>query len=186
MALVTLPYPNMDFVPLDVLTANELDQLVANIEAINNAQITSAQLSNNSVTSAKIADSAVSADKIDWASLNAKYSEIETQIEVGTGVTTMNSLALTAGTWLLIGTANFNHANTDTGDCYVGFQNLDTSGAIGRRYYFNERADGTYWSNETCSMATTLTGNTNVAFVAHKAQGTLRAVRYSFVAIRIA
>lgn len=36
MALVTLPYPNMDFVPLDILTANELDQLVANIEAINN------------------------------------------------------------------------------------------------------------------------------------------------------
>lgn len=36
MPLVTLPYPNMDFVPLDILTANELDQLVANIEAINN------------------------------------------------------------------------------------------------------------------------------------------------------
>lgn len=36
MPLVTLPYPNMDFTPLDILTANELDQLVANIEAINN------------------------------------------------------------------------------------------------------------------------------------------------------
>ena len=36
MALATLPFPNMDFVPLDILTANELDQLVANIEAINN------------------------------------------------------------------------------------------------------------------------------------------------------
>ena len=36
MALVNpLPYPNMDFVPLDILTATELDQLVANIEAIN-------------------------------------------------------------------------------------------------------------------------------------------------------
>lgn len=36
MPLVQLPYPNMDFTPLDILTANELDQLVANIEAINN------------------------------------------------------------------------------------------------------------------------------------------------------
>lgn len=29
---VTLPYPSMDFTPLDILTANELDQMVANIE----------------------------------------------------------------------------------------------------------------------------------------------------------
>ncbi len=27
---VTLPYPNMDFTPLDVLTAAEMDQMVAN------------------------------------------------------------------------------------------------------------------------------------------------------------
>lgn len=33
MAL-TLPYPNMDFTPLDILTADEMDQLVANIEYI--------------------------------------------------------------------------------------------------------------------------------------------------------
>ena len=186
MALVTLPYPNMDFVPLDVLTANELDQIVANIEAVNNAQITSAQLSNGSVSTAKIADSAVSADKIDWASLGAKYNQVASQIEIGTTTTTMLTLALTAGTWLLIGTANFNHANTDVGDCYIGFNNADANTAIGQRYYFNERADGTYWSNETCSMTTTLTGNTNVSFVALKAQGTLRAMRYSFTAIRIA
>lgn len=32
MALPTLPYPSMDFTPLDVLTAAELDQMVANIE----------------------------------------------------------------------------------------------------------------------------------------------------------
>jgi len=39
MAIAVLPYPNMDFVPLDVLTADELDQLVANINAINSATI---------------------------------------------------------------------------------------------------------------------------------------------------
>lgn len=37
MALTNLPYPAMDFVPLDILTADELDHMVANIEAINNS-----------------------------------------------------------------------------------------------------------------------------------------------------
>lgn len=32
---MALPYPSMDFVPLDVLRADELDQLVANIEYLN-------------------------------------------------------------------------------------------------------------------------------------------------------
>lgn len=32
---MAIPYPNMDFVPLDILTATELDQVVANIEALN-------------------------------------------------------------------------------------------------------------------------------------------------------
>lgn len=30
MATATLPYPNLDFTPLDILTASELDQMVAN------------------------------------------------------------------------------------------------------------------------------------------------------------
>lgn len=55
MALATLPYPSMDFVPLDVLTADELDQIVANINAINN---------NSSVPTASIADGAVTVQKL--------------------------------------------------------------------------------------------------------------------------
>lgn len=56
--LPNLPYPNMDFVPLDILTATELDQLVANIEAINNANITTNAIANRAVTPAKIDASA--------------------------------------------------------------------------------------------------------------------------------
>lgn len=37
MISITLPYPNMDFVPLDVLKADDLDKMVANINAIVNA-----------------------------------------------------------------------------------------------------------------------------------------------------
>lgn len=54
MAITTLPYPNMDFVPLDILTATELDQLVANIEAINNSNITTNAIASKAVTTAKI------------------------------------------------------------------------------------------------------------------------------------
>ena len=143
-------------------------------------------LDPNAVATNNIQNNAVTGAKIDFATLGAKYNQATGQIEIGTTTTTMLTLALTAGTWLLIGTANFNHGNTDTGDCYVGFNNADANTALGQRYYFNERGDGTYWSNETCSMAVTLTGNTNVSFVALKAQGTLRAMRYSFTAIRIA
>ena len=34
MAILTLPHPNIDFVPLDILTAAEQNQLVANINAL--------------------------------------------------------------------------------------------------------------------------------------------------------
>ena len=37
MISITLPYPSMDFVPLDVLKADDLDKVVANINAIVNA-----------------------------------------------------------------------------------------------------------------------------------------------------
>lgn len=33
---IALPYPDMDFVPLDILTAGELNQMVANIEFLAN------------------------------------------------------------------------------------------------------------------------------------------------------
>lgn len=69
MAIVTLPYPNMDFVPLDVLTADELDQIVANIDAINNASIPTESIANSAITTAKLADDSVTSDKIDWATL---------------------------------------------------------------------------------------------------------------------
>lgn len=70
MAITTLPYPNMDFVPLDVLTADELDQIVANIDAINNASIPTDSIANSAITTAKLADDSVTSDKIDWTALS--------------------------------------------------------------------------------------------------------------------
>lgn len=67
MALTTLPYPNMDFVPLDILTADELDHIVANYTAINNATIGTSNIANSAVTSAKI----------DWSGTPLSYSTTE-------------------------------------------------------------------------------------------------------------
>lgn len=64
MAITTLPYPSMDFVPLDILTATELDQLVANIEAINTATIQTASIANQAITGAKIADTTITSGKL--------------------------------------------------------------------------------------------------------------------------
>lgn len=80
MAL-TLPYPNMDFVPLDILTASELDQMVANIEYIASGSVfplATANIANNAITTAKIADNAVTSSKIDFTTLGfATYSTTE-------------------------------------------------------------------------------------------------------------
>ena len=85
MAL-TLPYPDMDFVPLDILTAQEQDQLVANIEYIasqfplgaNNIAenaIIGTKINNGSVTELKLGNGAVTADKIgSGAVTNAKIA----------------------------------------------------------------------------------------------------------------
>lgn len=53
---MALPYPGMDFVPFDILTAEEQDQLVANIESLaagtgfDNNVIPSSALANGSIT----------------------------------------------------------------------------------------------------------------------------------------
>lgn len=64
---LTLPYPDMVFVPLDILTAQELNEIVSNVEYISDQfPIAAANLASNAVTTAKISDEAVTADKIDF------------------------------------------------------------------------------------------------------------------------
>lgn len=72
MAL-TLPYPSMNFVPLDVLTAAEQNQLVANIEYIAN---------QFPITNANIGSAAVKSQNIDWTTIGLIASK------TGTGAST--------------------------------------------------------------------------------------------------
>lgn len=83
MAALTLPNPNMDFVPLDVLTAEEMNQIVQNIETLAAAfPITADNLADNAVTSRSIMEQAVSFRKIDWQSLGYRevYAELNGEL----------------------------------------------------------------------------------------------------------
>lgn len=56
----TLPYPSIVFVPLDVLTAEELNQMAQNITALANMF---------PITSAGIGNAAVKSSNIDWTTM---------------------------------------------------------------------------------------------------------------------
>lgn len=69
MPLTTLPNPGMDFTPLTPLTAEEMDDIVENIEAINNATIQTGSIANGAITKAKLAQDALD---------NYSLSEVDT------------------------------------------------------------------------------------------------------------
>ena len=76
MALTTLPYPSLDFVPLDILTAEEMNQIVANYTAINNSTIGTNQLADSSITTKKLANKAVTSDKVDFTTFYEPWQTI--------------------------------------------------------------------------------------------------------------
>lgn len=99
MAL-TLPYPNMDFVPLDILTASELDQMVANIEYIASGSVfpigtnniadnavTNAKIADGAMTTPKIADNAVTSSKIDFTTAPLSSSYKTSTVSIGYSIT---------------------------------------------------------------------------------------------------
>lgn len=93
MAL-TLPYPGMDFVPLDVLTAAEQDQLVANIEYIaNQFPIGASNIADGSISTTKLATDAITPSKVDFATFNNVKHTNDASLTVG------------PGTWLIVCTA---------------------------------------------------------------------------------
>ena len=93
MALTTLPYPSLDFVPLDILTAEEMNQIVANYTAINNATIGTSQLANSSITTPKLANKAVTSDKVDWTTFATENGRTST-VPVGTSFVTLKTFTV--------------------------------------------------------------------------------------------
>lgn len=63
---ISLPYPNMSFVPLDVLTAEELNHVVANYTAIAAAfPVATANIADGSITNTKLS--------VNWTNVNDLY-----------------------------------------------------------------------------------------------------------------
>lgn len=122
MALTTLPYPSLDFVPLDILTAEEMNQIVANYTAINNATIGTNQLADNSITTQKLANKAVTSDKVDWATLTY-FAQNSSDVNVGTGETTVITINnLRPGTYLVFGVLSLNKTNSEASDTFIGLK----------------------------------------------------------------
>lgn len=97
---LTLPNPSINFVPLDVLTAEELNEVVANINTIADAfPISAANIANGSITSAKIGNSAVNASAINWSNFPVEYSQ--------NNPATPTSLSTTAKSLISINLASF-------------------------------------------------------------------------------
>lgn len=111
MALTTLPYPSLDFVPLDILTAEEMNQIVANYTAINNSTIGTSQLADSSITTPKLANKAVTSAKVDWTTLPYKYVYYHGTQNIGTTaltqLTNMSFTIETAGAYFIALVGNY-------------------------------------------------------------------------------
>lgn len=80
MAL-TLPYPDLDFVPLDILTAEEMNEIVANYTFI-------------------ASQFPIGAGALDFANLHLEAEPVQAEINCPDGVlTTIQTLDLPVGTW---------------------------------------------------------------------------------------
>ena len=95
MATPTLPYPNMDFTPLDVLTAAEMDQMVANDQYLRDFCAGLADGTN-------LSDGVIQARKIDFTT----FPNVITS--------TTNSITIPAGKWLVFHSVQVNQGTASS------------------------------------------------------------------------
>lgn len=83
MAL-TLPYPDMVFVPLDILTAEEQNQLVGNIEFLaNQFPLAASNIADGAIGSDQLAAGAVKSDNVDWTTLTSNLGGRQGRVYLG-------------------------------------------------------------------------------------------------------
>ena len=84
MAL-TLPYPDMVFVPLDILTAEEQNQLVGNIEFLaNQFPLSASNIANGAIGSDQLTAGAVKSQNVDFTTFGYAYKQETISKTVGT------------------------------------------------------------------------------------------------------
>lgn len=102
MAL-TLPYPDMDFTPLDVLTAAEMDQIVSNYEYIaNQFPVKSSNIDLTTLVQVITAQSVISSEHT--SKINADLNSIvKIMNKVVVISIALNNITVTSNTTLTIG-----------------------------------------------------------------------------------
>lgn len=76
-----LPNPGMSFTPFDILTAAELNQMVANIQSL----ATGSGIGDGSINTVAIADAAVSGSKISATAITLGYAQRATDFSATSG-----------------------------------------------------------------------------------------------------
>lgn len=120
MATVSLPYPNLVFAPLDKLTAEEMNQIVANYTAIANAfPLNADQIATGAITSAKLANGSVGMDAINWSAFPMKITFDNVGFALSTNwqvVTSINVSDFPTGSHMLVfGQSQFSNDGEETG-----------------------------------------------------------------------
>jgi hypothetical protein len=145
----------MDFVPLDILTADELDQIVANIDAINNATIGASSIANNAITTPKIADGAITTEKLDADAVGMVYlgksmlTATASQLDFNVPTTYDNYKVL----------AKLTYASASS--AWLDLRMLDSGGTAIHNYHQVQRVADTTWGsaiNQDASYAINSTG----------------------------
>lgn len=119
MAL-SLPY-NIVFVPLDVLTAEELNNLMSDINYISNQfPLSATNIGSGAIGATQLASSAVTAAKFSYGDvLRAKYASSSSTMTLATSLQTLMTVDISAfptGSEILaLGVATFNGSSSEAG-----------------------------------------------------------------------
>lgn len=186
MALTTLPYPSLDFVPLDILTAEEMNQIVANYTAINNATIGTNQLANNSITTSKLADKAVTSAKVDFTTLYKSATPLSATLPIQANTETdVQRLNLPAGKWRVFwAVRGYGGENAQIDTIYAG---LKANGVKVQNLGVNAVAlVGTWRPYISCSYEANITSSTTFStFVLLPLAGNISAETTYLFALRV-
>lgn len=153
------------------------------LEVNGNAYANGKRLAELPITKDMLGSKSVSSDKVDWTTFGSEFISSQNIVVIGTSLTKLNSLTLSAGTYILIGDVNYNTMNQATGNANIRFQAGGKD--IGTPRYINEVADGAWLHTATIVEPYTTNRTNTVTFYAQKELGKMEIGRRSLVAIRI-
>lgn len=117
---------------------------------------------------ATIADGAINSAKINWNNLGSKVATSTAQTNIAQAGTTITSLSLSAGTYILIGVISHGHDNASTADyVHTLIKNGSTTIASGSGYL------SAYWNSQNVATVgiADLTGTTTISLVGATSNG---------------